>query len=150
MIRHLLVVCTANICRSPVIASVLGECLPRVAVSSAGVAAKRDALADPMAVEVLKVRTGFDIHAHRSRPLVGSMCEAADLILVMERAQRQAVHDRFPISWGKTWTLDAGEDVFDPMGYPRHVYEAWLEEILKKAGAWASRIARINDDRITG
>ncbi|MCI1047000.1 low molecular weight phosphotyrosine protein phosphatase [Caballeronia zhejiangensis] len=146
MIRQLLVVCTANICRSPVIASVLAECLPGVAVSSAGVAAKAGLPADPVATAVLEARKGFDISGHRSRPLIRSMCEAADLILVMERGQREIIQERFKSAWGKTWTLDAGEDVFDPVGYPRHVYDEWLEHILKKADTWANRVAGINGD----
>ncbi|CAD6563099.1 low molecular weight phosphotyrosine protein phosphatase [Paraburkholderia sabiae] len=148
MIKRLLVVCTGNICRSPVVASILRGGLPQVEVSSAGVAAQDNAPVDPLAADVLKARTGFDIDAHRSRKLILPLCEEADVILVMERAHRQAVQNRFRASWGKTWTLDADEDVFDPRGYPRHVYDAWLGEIVEKAGVWADRIAKVNSERV--
>lgn len=150
MIKRLLVVCTGNVCRSPVVASILRTRLPLVDVSSAGVAAPANAPVDPVAAEVLKMRTGVDINGHRSRKLIGSFCDDADVILVMELAHREAVQSRFPATWGKTWTLDPSEDVFDPRGYPRHVYDAWFDGTLEKAGVWADRIAKINGERVHG
>jgi protein-tyrosine phosphatase len=144
MIGRLLVVCTGNVCRSPVVASLIAARLPGVSVSSAGIAAKEDVPVDPVAAAALEARTGMDIGRHRPRRLVSALCDEADVVLVMERAHRQLLLARFCSSWGKTLMFDSGEDVFDPRGQPRHVYDAWLGHILEKVEVWVDRIAKVN------
>lgn len=144
MIERLLVVCTGNVCRSPVIAGLIAARLTAVSVSSAGIAAREDAPVDPVAAAALEARTGLDIWGHRSRRLVTSLCNEADVILVMEHAHRRDLRNRFCSLWGKTLLFDSAEDVFDPRGHPRDVYDVWLGQILARTDAWADRIARLN------
>ncbi len=90
-----LVVCHGNICRSPFAAAMLRRDLAALAidVQSAGfIGFNRPAPAEAMAAAV---RHTVDLTAHRSRLLTTSVVRAADLIVVMEQAQRRLLCERF-------------------------------------------------------
>jgi protein-tyrosine phosphatase len=105
---HILVVCTANQCRSPLAAGVLArrahvDSLP-VAVASAGVAAVEGLTATPPTVAAARA-LGIDLSAHSSMALEHSMVRWADLVIGLERrhVQEIVVHD--PDSFSRTFTL---------------------------------------------
>jgi protein-tyrosine phosphatase len=93
---HLLVVCTANICRSPLAAALLQAHADHrcgagtFVVTSAGAQAR---LGYPAAEGSCRIaeRWGLDMPAHRSRPADRGVAEQADLILTMSRAHRDHV-----------------------------------------------------------
>ncbi len=84
---RILVMCTANVCRSP-----MAEALLRLAMEDAGIAAHlssagfltQDEEATPVVVEIMGER-GIDISDHRSRMVTAAMVEEADLVVAMER-----------------------------------------------------------------
>ena len=131
---NILVVCTGNICRSPMAEGMLKKNLPerlagRVAISSAGTHALHGNMAQPHAIAVMQ---GFDIDitGHRARQLSGALVRSSDLILVMERFHLRLVRVRTMLSSAKVRMLTAFEangepyDVPDPMGEPVRAYEA--------------------------
>lgn len=131
---NILVVCTGNICRSPMAAGMLKKNLPerlagKVIVSSAGTHALHGNMAQPHAIAVMR---GFDIDisGHRARQLSGTMVRSSDLILVMERFHLKLVKAKSMFSPAKASMLTAYEvngepyDVPDPMGGPISAYEA--------------------------
>ncbi len=68
MIRHILVVCVGNICRSPMAEALLRDALrgqEDITVESAGLGALVGYPADKHAVELMKERS-IDITAHRA------------------------------------------------------------------------------------
>ena len=77
---RLLVLCEANICRSPLAASLLRK-LTNAKVDSAGLTARPDDPADPVYLDMAQT-LGLDLSHHRSKP-VDSRLGRADLILVM-------------------------------------------------------------------
>ena len=64
MTRHILVLCSGNICRSPIAAALLARHLPGKAIGSAGLAAPVGTPADPMAIE-FAAALGSDLQAVR-------------------------------------------------------------------------------------
>jgi protein-tyrosine phosphatase len=84
---RVLLVCTANICRSPMAAALLQDaCATRqlpVVVSSAGFLFDGHAASDTT-IKVMGER-GLDLRSHRSRVIDGPIIGAADLVLTMER-----------------------------------------------------------------
>ena len=118
---NILMVCTGNICRSPMAEGLLRNRLTekyagKVAVSSAGTHALHGNPAQPHAVEVMR-EYGVDISRHRARLLA-----SADLVLVMETFHLALVKK-------KSWPQRVGirlltefdahgdvDDVPDPMG----------------------------------
>jgi len=88
---HILVVCTGNICRSPMAEGMMKAMLPQklakhgINVYSAGTHAIHGNQPSAFAVQVMQT-CGIDIGGHRARMLTKAMVKEADLILVMEKA----------------------------------------------------------------
>jgi protein-tyrosine phosphatase len=98
----LLVVCTANVCRSPLAARLLADALPDAAVTSAGVQALADA---PMCAVSASVLPEGDVVEHVARQLSAGLVRSADLVLTMEREQRSAAVRLAPGTQSSVFTL---------------------------------------------
>lgn len=104
-----LVVCTGNICRSPVAEQVLtarlrGAGIDDVHVTSAGT----NALAgEPMTAEAaaLSVRLGADPAGHRATQLTAQLVQEADLVLTATRAHRAQIAELVPRAARRAYTL---------------------------------------------
>jgi protein-tyrosine phosphatase len=121
--RGILVVCTGNVCRSPMaegflrgaLASRLGEDAPPV--SSAGTHGWEGSSATAEAVEAARER-GATIEGHRARALTEEMVDAVDLVVCMAREHRDVVRAIRPDAADRTFTLkelvrllrDAGDE----------------------------------------
>lgn len=118
--------------------------MPSLALSSAGTHALVGAPADETAAALMQER-GLPIDRHRARQLDAALCQDADLILVMESAQRQFVHQRHPESVGKVFRLteQLRVDVPDPYRRTRASFQSALALIDEGARAWAERISRV-------
>jgi len=103
---RVLLVCTGNICRSPIVEQVLRErlALPGVVFSSAGTAAIRGAMM-PVEAAAVSIRLGGEPAGHRARPLEGWMVADADLILTMSREHRSAVVRQHATAHRRAFTL---------------------------------------------
>ena len=100
---NVLMVCTGNICRSPMAAVFLNQMLTndlkhKVQVTSAGTHAIFGYPAEPNAVQAAEY-FGCDLENHRSQTLSKEMVKAANLVLVME--PRQAAMIKNAIIFGK-------------------------------------------------
>jgi protein-tyrosine phosphatase len=86
---RILVVCTANLARSPLAEVMLRHRLSAagIVVSSAGVRAREGLPASDGSLELARVR-GLDLSEHRSRQVTTELVEAADLVLTMSERQR--------------------------------------------------------------
>lgn len=102
----ILAVCTANICRSPVIEILLRDRLPsdRFEVGSAGIQGWREAPVDSM-VSLELARLGARADGFSSRTLQEHMVEGADLVLTATRDHRAELLGRYPSALRKTFTL---------------------------------------------
>lgn len=152
--QRLLVVCTANICRSPMVAALIQERLDRlaladqVAVGSAGVFAHPGYPAAPAMVSRLAAR-GLDLSQHLSAPVAANDIAEADLIVVMEESHRQAIFYRAPHLLYKVFRLSelAGKDVdlADPYGGPEEGYDraiALADQYLE--AGWPHLMSKLN------
>ena len=104
---EILVLCTANMCRSPMAAALLTARLTArdaaVSVHSAGITGDREPPA-PLAVAAMAGR-GLDISAHRSRLVRPDDLAAADLTLAMARAHLRHAVVLVPQVWPRAFTL---------------------------------------------
>lgn len=104
MSPRILVVCTANVCRSPVIEAMLGQRLgPGFTVTSAGVRAPAGRPIDPDSAEQLR-RRGFEVPQHAARQLTRELVAESDLVLTATRAHRADVLDLEPRALRRTFT----------------------------------------------
>lgn len=143
MFERILVVCTGNICRSPIAEALLAHALreQQFTVTSAGLGALIDHPADPIACE-LTLEVGIDISAHRARQISTEIVNNNDLILVMESGQRQALSARFPQARGKTyrWGEWGDFDVPDPYRLSRGAFEYAFELIERGLADWLPKL----------
>ena len=146
MIQNVLFVCTGNICRSPLAASLLERGLQErsmeVAVASAGTGAWDGAPASEGAY-LVGLERGLDLSGHRARLLTRELVERADLILTMARHHRARVDELG--GEGKVFVLGeyAGrgdDEVSDPFGGDLGVYRDTCQELESLAAAVADRL----------
>ena len=83
MFHSILVVCTGNICRSPIGERLLRQQLPGRQVTSAGIFGLEGRPADASA-QAVALRHGLSLEGHVARRVTCSLLQQSDLILVME------------------------------------------------------------------
>src|SRR5712691_2658399 len=113
----ILVVCTGNICRSPMAEGWIRRLLAErgiggIAVHSAGVAGWEQSGATPEAVQAA-FELGADIRDHVARRLIPAMAGEADLVLAMTEEHAEAVSRSAPHSAKKTFTLKELVNILD-------------------------------------
>ncbi|HVH52879.1 MAG TPA: low molecular weight phosphatase family protein [Actinomycetota bacterium] len=107
---HVLLVCTGNICRSPMAEGLLRSALQRrlgegaPLVGSAGTIARDGAPAVPEAVEAA-AELGVDVSGHSARRLRREDITDAALIVCMAAEHREAVQALDPEAEARTFTL---------------------------------------------
>ncbi|HEV8564703.1 MAG TPA: low molecular weight phosphatase family protein [Actinomycetota bacterium] len=106
----ILVVCTGNICRSPIAEGMIRAAFARtpgndaVEVSSAGTNGWEGSEAMPESVEAAAER-GVDISTHVARRLSDEMLDSADLVLCMAHQHREIIEAERPDLMSRTFTL---------------------------------------------
>ena len=144
MIRHILVVCVGNICRSPMAEALLKRELREqdgFTVESAGLGALVGYPASEFSIELMD-ELGVDITAHRARQIHPDMVNAADLVLVMEAGHKRAIDDADPTARGKVHRLGEWQDrdIDDPYRQPKAAFADALEDIREGVRLWVEKI----------
>ncbi len=139
----IVVVCKANITRSAYLhgymENYLKEHMPyarkKICIRSAGVQARSGGSASQVVKHVAKLN-GFSLKGHHSDPITQKIIKNADVILVMERYQKNLLLERFPKATGKTflmmeylWKGDSEDirDIPDPTGQNTADYKEFIE-----------------------
>lgn len=123
---------------------IIAKAIPEVRVESAGTHALIGRKADPVSVQIMHDQ-GIDITSHIARQLSLGMCQRADLILVMDTAQRKYVEEQYPTVRGKVFRIadSMNKDVDDP--YKLGLQDFKRAHLLIEDGAkfWIDRIKKI-------
>lgn len=140
-----LVVCTGNVCRSPLVERLLQRDLAGtgIRVGSAGTGALVGAAMDPRAAADLVAR-GADPDGFVARQLTPQLVAAADLVLTATRRQRGEVASLEPAALGCAFTLGDFADLVE--GLSTHVLAVglgerrWLPHVVQVVAARRGRV----------
>ena len=143
MLETILMVCEANMCRSPMAQRIMAHRMPGKRVTSAGVSALCGRPADAAVIRLMREH-GYDMTDHVTAALTVDLARSADLILTMTSSQRSRIERALPFTRGKVYRL--GEhgafDVTDPYQMPRAVYEESLAQIEAGIDSWIPGIRK--------
>ncbi|MEO6875936.1 MAG: low molecular weight protein arginine phosphatase [Opitutaceae bacterium] len=149
-----LVVCTANICRSPMAAGLLEhafaaqpEPLRSLKVISAGVSARKGERVSENSVLALR-KTGIDVSRHVSQPVTQEMLDEAFAVLCMTESHRAMIQlqaDPAPKNlflFREFMPQPGDKEISDPYGGPLRLYETARDEMVE---ALPSLLAALQD-----
>lgn len=138
-IRHILVVCTGNSCRSPfaekLLQARLGGVFPEV--KSAGTHAPIGK-APPQPVVTLAATYGLDLTGHRAIQVTHQMVRDADVVLVMSPFHKTTLHQWAPDCREKIFLLTefgpggGPADIPDPIGQSDALYQRVFASIVRE------------------
>ena len=140
----ILMVCPANICRSPASQAVLTEQLVgrSARIESAGTRALDGNSIDGTMARQLQSRGKNAMTEHRSRPIMPTMLGHFELILCMQNQHVQQVLELYPEGRGKVRLLGhwSQQEIEDPIGQSDSVYANALDQIETCTAQWAKKL----------
>jgi protein-tyrosine phosphatase len=142
MLNTILIVCTGNICRSPMGERFLQSRLPQKKIDSAGTAALIDHSADMDALRIAK-KFGVSLEGHRGRQFTPTLSAAYDLILVMEKEHVRHITHIAPEARSKTMLLGHWFnqiEIPDPWHKSDEAFDHAYQLIDRACQAWVSKL----------
>lgn len=147
--HHILVLCEGNHCRSPLAEALLRQALgPGIEVRSAGFEAM---VGQPVHADTMRqgAELGLDLSAHRGRQLGPILALDADLILVMDRAQKEACEALAPSVRGRVfllghWLAPDRQEIADPIHRGPDAHRVAREVIQNAVQSWLPRLTPRN------
>ena len=142
MFDSILVVCTGNICRSPIGERFLRRALPDKKIDSAGTGALVDHSADDSAIRIAE-KHGISLVGHKGRQFTSSLGRHYDLILVMEKSHLEQIGRIAPEARGKTMLFGQWinqKEIPDPYRKSDEAF-ASVYQLIEQAGLrWAEKL----------
>lgn len=144
MFDSILVVCTGNICRSPIAERILRRLFSNKKIDSAGVAALVDHPADESAIKVAE-KHNIKLDGHKGKQFTSKLGREYDLILVMEHYHLEKVSDIAPETRGKTMLLGHWlnqKEIPDPYKKSDEAFESVYALIAQSSKSWLGKLDR--------
>ncbi|HBR1047238.1 TPA: protein tyrosine phosphatase [Klebsiella pneumoniae] len=142
MFDSILVVCTGNICRSPIGERLLRDLLPDKKIDSAGTGAMVGHSADPEAIKIAE-RHGLSLDGHVGCQFTARMALQYDLILVMEKVHFEQIGKVAPEARGKTMLFGHWKnqrDIPDPYRKSEEAFASVYDLIEQASKCWAEKL----------
>jgi len=144
MFERILVVCTGNICRSPVAEAMLKQRWPSKVIASAGLGALVGQGVEPTARRLAEA-DGLEVSDHASRQLTQEMLQQTDLVLVMSDGQRRAVGELSSAALGMTmllghWLENGAKEIPDPYHKSEAAFRHVHHLLTQASNAWATKL----------
>jgi len=142
MFDTILIVCTGNICRSPIAERLLRQTLPDKRIDSAGMAALVDKPADPYAVVVAQ-KHQLRLDDHHATQFTSALGRQYDLILVMEKSHQEQISRASPEARGKIMLLGhwvGRREIPDPYHKSQEAFESVYRLIDQACQSWLQKL----------
>jgi protein-tyrosine phosphatase len=142
MFDSVLVICTGNICRSPIAERLLRKAFPNKKIDSAGVGALVDHPADLSAIAVAE-KYNLSLEGHHGTQFTAQLGRQYDLILVMEKKHIEKITSIAPEVRGKTMLLGQWMDkreIPDPYRQSQEAFEFVYQLIDQCCQSWVEKI----------
>lgn len=140
--NSVLIVCTGNICRSPIGERLLRSKLPGLKIDSAGTRAVPNHKADATAERIAK-RYGVSLLRHQSRQLTPRISQEYELILVMEQSHISDITLIAPEARSKCFLLGHWInrlEIPDPWHKSEEAFEHVYQFIDQSCQSWISKL----------
>ena len=144
MFNSILVVCTGNICRSPIGERILKQLLPTMQVDSAGTAALIDHNADNSAIKIAK-KHGISLEGHKGKQFTAKLARNYDLILAMEKIHIKQIEKIAPEARGKTMLFGhwlENRDIPDPYRKSDEAFASVFVLIQRSSQLWVEKLIK--------
>lgn len=144
MFDSILVICTGNICRSPIGERLLRRALPNKKIDSAGVGALVNHAADSSAIRVAE-KNGLSLEGHQGTQFTAALGRQYDLLLVMERSHLEQVSRLAPEVRGKTMLFGHwlnGKEIPDPYRKSDEAFDSVYQLLEQASQRWATKLSR--------
>ncbi|HHH2875652.1 protein tyrosine phosphatase [Klebsiella pasteurii] len=143
MFDSILVVCTGNICRSPIGERFLRKALPNKKIDSAGTGALVGHNADNNAIKIA-AKNNLSLEGHKGQQFTSSLGRQYDLILVMEKSHIDQIDHIAPEVRGKTMLFGHWinqRNIPDPYRKSEEAF-ASVYELIEQAGKlWVEKLS---------
>ncbi|HFP9247334.1 TPA: protein tyrosine phosphatase [Raoultella ornithinolytica] len=142
MFDSILVVCTGNICRSPIGERLLREAFPDKRIDSAGTSALVNHVADENAIKIAALNN-LSLEGHKGKQFTSSLGRKYDLILVMERFHVECIGRIAPEARGKTMLLGhwlGDREIPDPYRKSEEAFASVFTIIQQSAQTWINKL----------
>ena len=141
-----MVVCSGNTCRSPYAAIILQDLLPEYTINSAGTKAMIGRDLSNNGQILVNEYAGQNKTSHKSTKLTRQMCEAADIILVMENKHAGYIGKISPNSASNIFKYTQWYDktqIADPFNKDLDVYRQCFKTISLASDAIKNQLKDI-------
>ena len=142
MFDSILVICTGNICRSPIGERFMRQLLPNKIIDSAGTGALVGHSADNSAIRIAE-KHGVSLAGHKGRQFTSALGRQYDLILVMEKYHLEQIGRITPEARGKTMLFGQWinqKEIPDPFRKSDEAF-ASVYQLIEQAGlCWAEKL----------
>ncbi len=142
--QNILIVCMANICRSPSAEIILQSKCPALSVSSAGLKALTGKAVEVNASRQL-VENSYAVGNHVAQQINTQMVQDSDLVLVMERYQQHQIMRDYPACSGKVMLLGqwlSNQEISDPYGKSDEVFAIVFRQIEQACDVWSRKLGQ--------
>ncbi|MEX0500373.1 protein tyrosine phosphatase [Raoultella terrigena] len=143
MFDSILVVCTGNICRSPIGERFLRKYLTDKKIDSAGTGALVGHSADSSALRVAS-KHGLSLEGHKAQQFTSSLGRQYDLILVMEKAHIDQIGRIAPEARGKTMLFGhwiSKREIPDPYRKSDEAFSSVYQLIEQAGQLWVEKLS---------
>lgn len=142
----LLVMCTGNVCRSPMAETVLRHQLAQrgipATVASCGLGAPIGRAPHPFALQVNQERDVPIAEDKRALQCSSADLKRAAVVFVMDNGHRHEIMRRYAFASGKTFLLGhwQGQEIADPLHDPVEVFRQVYDQVEQGCDAWIDHL----------